>query len=388
LCGPRPSYGYCPLPPLSNSAPEKNIYRLTEFDYGNDIQITVISACGISQVPKLDQTGKYAKYINIPFPDWFYSFSQKKFFHLRIFESFMISFFGTQDMFSAIYLTKVCKEVTAISPDLLLINSFPQYIRFIRSKFPKVKIGLFVRGEMGSSRKYLPLTDLIITNSEGISKYIKELLNGIDIPIEKIPNSLEDSFCTIKKDYSTFHNKFIYTGRIETTKGIRELLMAFALVQKCIPDAKLEIVGGNFNSRKLNNFEQSLLDYTNLHQLNVSFLGELPNQQLPRHLLKADVAVFPSKCLESFGMVALEAMRCGLPVVASRRPGFEELIVNGQTGILIDNPEEIEVLAKTMVNLLRQPSEIERMGKNGYVRSLQFLPSSIKDSFRKIIFSR
>lgn len=386
LCGPRPSYGYCPLPPLTNSAPEKNIYRLAEFDYGDEIQITVISACGLSQVSKFDQTGKYAKYTKVPFPDWFFSFCQNRIFHIRIIETILNYFFRTYDLFSAVYLSRACLEIKKISPDLILINSLPQYMQFIKHRFPTQKIGLFVRGEIGSSRKYLKLMDCIITNSTGISEYVKGLLNGVQIPIEKIPNCLDNSFCTSPKDYSTFRNQVIYTGRIEEVKGVFELLKAFKIVQEQLPKVKLKIIGGNFTKRKLTDYEQLLIDYVTQYQLNVMFTGEIPNKQLPDHLLQADLAIYPSICLESFGMTALEAMRCGLPVIASRRPGFEELIENGQTGIIIDDPGNIEILSGIIIKLLRQPSELKRMGENGYARSLRYLPELSNSSFRNFIF--
>jgi glycosyltransferase involved in cell wall biosynthesis len=259
-------------------------------------------------------------------------------------------------------------------------------MQFIRHRFPKQKIGLFVRGEMGSSRKYLHMMDCIITNSKGISEYVKGLLNGFQIPIQIIPNTLDNTFCKTPKDYSTFQNQVIYTGRIEKVKGVFELLKAFKIVQEQIPEAKLKIIGGDFSKRKLNDYEQLLINYVMQNQLNVMFIGEMPNKQLPGHLLEADLAVYPSICLESFGMVALEAMRCGLPVIASRRPGFEELIENGQTGIIIDDPEDIEVLARIIIKLLRQPSELKRMGENGYTRSLQYLPEMSNSSFRNFIF--
>ena len=385
LCGPRPGYGYNPLPPMTNSAPEKNIYRLAEFDYGPEIQITVISACGKSQHPKMDLSGRISQYINIPFPDWLYTFCRHKLFHTRLIESIINAIFNTYDLFSAIYLSTVIKRIKKISPDLILINSLPQYMVPIRRHFPKQKVGLFVRGEMGRSRKYLPELDLILTNSIGMAEYTKKLLNGVQVPIETIPNSLDKSFCKVPKDYRIFQYQVIYSGRIEDVKGVLELLMAFKIVQEQIHEAKLIIVGGNYKSGKLTLYEQTLLEYALNHELNINFTGEIPNDELSDYLLQADLAVFPSNCLESFGMVALEAMRCGLPVIASRRPGFEELVKENETGILIDDPKDISSLAKIIVNLLKDQTELKRMGKNGHSRSLDYLPEVTNTMFRDIM---
>ena len=84
-------------------------------------------------------------------------------------------------------------------------------------------------------------------------------------------------------------------------------------------------------------------------------------------------------------MVALEAMRCGTPVVASRRPGFEEVVVHGETGLLVDDPTDIPALAEAILQVLRDPELARRMGEAGYRRSLEYTPEKAVERLIEII---
>jgi len=172
---------------------------------------------------------------------------------------------------------------------------------------------------------------------------------------------------------------------MDPLKGVWELLLAFEQVHATLPDARLMIVGGNFGQGPLSDFESKLATFAAEHHLPVEFIGQVPNEELPGYYRQADLAVFPSICLESFGMVALEAMRCGLPVIASRRPGFEELIAEGETGLIVDDPKDISRLADAILQILNNPALCQNMGFAGYTRSLAYSPQSAADQFLRIL---
>jgi glycosyltransferase involved in cell wall biosynthesis len=288
--------------------------------------------------------------------------------------------------FTYTYLQRACKVIKELSPAVILINSLPQYVRFVRLRFPHTPLGLFVRGEMGLSRRYLPLVDFIITNSRGISEYARGLLNGADVPVYQVPNSLEESYCPEPKSYAGEPvRKILYTGRIEPVKGVWELLLAFEQVRQKVPDAALTFAGGHYGKSPLTEFEQKLLVYAREKHLGVTVLGQVPNRELPEVYKQADLAVFPSICNESFGMVALEAMRCGLPVIASRRPGFEELVVPGETGLLVDDPKEPDSIAGCILELIEHPKLLAKMGTAGYEQSLQYVPGASYQQYISIL---
>lgn len=388
LAGPRPQYGFCTVPPLTDSAPERNLYRLTENILDPALEPHTISACGQTQLQQLRQIKSVGRYHWVAFPDTSLRTGSSKIIKNWLISGFCRRFLQAPDLFTCIYLERACRRIRQIAPDLILINGLPQYIRFVRRRFPNTRLGLFVRGEMGESRNYLPQLDLIITNSDGIADYVRTLLGGAKLSVFTIPNTLEETFSNLREPVPEHNGKcIIYTGRIEPIKGVWELLHAFARVQTTVPDARLLIVGGNFGKPALTVYEQKLVNYATGCALNVEFVGQIPNARLPAYYMQADLAVFPSICIESFGMVALEAMRCGLPVVASRRPGFEELVVSGETGLLVDDPTDTEALAQAMLDVLSDSRRASSMAKAGYYRSLQFTPAAAAQQFHAMIDS-
>jgi len=385
LCGPRPTYGFSPVPPLTDSAPERNVFRLSKADYRDRLRVFVVSACSRTQAERLSTGPSDGRYLHVVFPDGTLGLFGTRMLTNRLVNAVSDGLLRTPDLFTRVYLSRACKVISALRPDVIFINSLPQYMRFLRSRFPYTKLGLFARGLMGSSRRYLSLMDGVITNSRGISVYVRQLLDGSPVPVSEIPNSLEMSFSGRRKDNSETGKRIIYAGRTDADKGVLELLRAYRAVRDRIREARLVIVGGNFGQRGLSSYETLLSEYSQENGLDVEFAGQVPNESISQHYLRADVAVFPSMCLESFGMVALEAMRCGLPVVASKRPGFEELVIPGETGVLVADPGNTESLAGAITQVLSNPELSRRLGEAGYKRSLRYTPEAAATQFERIV---
>ncbi len=161
----------------------------------------------------------------------------------------------------------------------------------------------------------------------------------------------------------------LFVGRIEPLKGLETLIRALAYMQKtsqlvCCPHS-LVIVGGDPEETPLNvNAEmarvQALVRELDIRDL-VLFLGKKDQQTLPYYYSAADVVVVPSH-YESFGMVALEAMACGTPVVASQVGGLGFLIRDGVTGYVIPDGEP-ELLGNRLMELILDPQLREKMGR-------------------------
>jgi glycosyltransferase involved in cell wall biosynthesis len=99
----------------------------------------------------------------------------------------------------------------------------------------------------------------------------------------------------------------------------------------------------------------------------VHFLGHVEHGKLPAHYAKADLLVLPSR-MESFGLVLVEAMACGLPVVATRVGGIPEVVEDGVTGLLVP-PNDPEALAEGINSLLEDPDRMKAMGARGRERA-------------------
>jgi D-inositol-3-phosphate glycosyltransferase len=142
----------------------------------------------------------------------------------------------------------------------------------------------------------------------------------------------------------------LFVGRIEPLKGVDTLLRAMALVkQNCrsfICPHYLVIIGGDPEGRPENQTDemqrlQTLCGELGLDEM-VLFLGKRDQNTLPYYYSAAEVVVMPSH-YESFGMVALEAMACGTPVIASQVGGLAFLVKDGETGFFVpaQNPEAL-----------------------------------------------
>jgi glycosyltransferase involved in cell wall biosynthesis len=111
----------------------------------------------------------------------------------------------------------------------------------------------------------------------------------------------------------------------------------------------------------------------------VAFLGSLPHEDVIRCMRAADVFVLPS-LVESFGIVLLEAMGCGLPVVASRVMGIPYLVEDGLNGFLVP-PTDEEVLADRITALLSDPDLRARMREQNRNKAAAYLMPRIADRF-------
>src|SRR5207244_719896 len=107
-------------------------------------------------------------------------------------------------------------------------------------------------------------------------------------------------------------------GRLEPRKGVDTLIRAMALVQKAVPDALLVIVGDGS--------ERAALGALAGDNDNVLFVGHVTDAELSAYVQAADVVCSAALGGESFGIVLLEAMACGKPIVASRIEGYEALV--------------------------------------------------------------
>jgi D-inositol-3-phosphate glycosyltransferase len=161
----------------------------------------------------------------------------------------------------------------------------------------------------------------------------------------------------------------LFVGRIEPLKGLDTLIEAIALMRKdeafencplCLAviggDAQVSDEDMSAEMARLQDLRQQL----GLEDL-ITFLGKRSQDALPYYYSAAEAVVMPSQ-YESFGMVALEAMACGTPVVASQVGGLAFLVQNGFNGFTVP-VDEPQALANCLVDLIQEPDLRERMGR-------------------------
>lgn len=126
----------------------------------------------------------------------------------------------------------------------------------------------------------------------------------------------------------------LFVGRIQRLKGLEVLVRAFATLSDL--DARLLVVGGQPGttpeSREISRL-QHLVAKLGI-EARTTFVGAVAHEQLPVYYSAADVTVMPSS-YESFGLVAVESLACGTPVVATRVGGLTSIVHDGETGLLV-----------------------------------------------------
>ncbi len=170
----------------------------------------------------------------------------------------------------------------------------------------------------------------------------------------------------------------MYVGRIVYHKGLEYFVRAARYLDE--DRAKFVLVGtGDFREELEKIIEDEGL------QDQVLFAGRVPNEELPSYYAASDVCVLPSVSrLEAFGIVALEAMASGVPVIVSDIPGVREVIVEGKHGLLAE-PMNSRDLAGKIRTLLENPDMSERMGENGRERVVdKFTWDQVAEDIEKV----
>lgn len=165
----------------------------------------------------------------------------------------------------------------------------------------------------------------------------------------------------------------LYLGRLHERKGVLELGKAFSRVAIQCPTARLWVAGkdfsnidGYFAKTGLNYIESLRAGWDPAVSQRAYFFGAVTDAEKNFLISQCDVVVVPSR-YESFGLVLLEAMRFGKPVVASAVGGMREIVAPGQTGLLVP-AESPPALAEALLELLDNPNKRQTMGEQGLAR--------------------
>ena len=150
----------------------------------------------------------------------------------------------------------------------------------------------------------------------------------------------------------------LFVGRLEKRKGLRYLLDAFSRLQWELPNTRLLVVGPG------NPDKESHRTMSARNPQNVVFTGRVSYQDLARYYATADIYCSPATGAESFGIVLLEAMAAGKPVVASDIEGYRGVLSHGKQGLLVPKRDPI-ALAESIAYMANNPDLRRRMGELG-----------------------
>ncbi len=206
----------------------------------------------------------------------------------------------------------------------------------------------------------------IVTISDALERFVVDVEG---IPVEKVKTiryglSANVEGCSVEEArqmlQAASHEQIVlFIGRLVEQKGVDVLLRAFAQVRTQHPRARLKIVGDG----GLRNQLETLARQLGIGEV-TQFVGWLTDAQ--RLMPGSDMVVVPSRW-EGFGLVTLEAMRHARPLLVSSVSALPEIVVDGETGLLVP-PDDVTALATALDDLLAHPEKAAAMGKAGRER--------------------
>jgi N-acetyl-alpha-D-glucosaminyl L-malate synthase BshA len=225
---------------------------------------------------------------------------------------------------------------------------------------------------VGNNRSFLPITKFSIEQSDGvtaISNYLrKRTIEEFDIrnPIEVIPNFVNcDLYCRSEKQEERAQWApggepiLMHLSNFRPVKRVTDVVEIFALVREKMP-AKLVLIGDGPDRGSAEWLVRQKCLGRDVH-----FLGK--QDRVQEKLGLADLFLLPSD-LESFGLAALEAMACEVPVIATNVGGLPEVVEHGVDGYLVA-PRDVVAAAKHAIRILSSPDRGREMGQKARINA-------------------
>lgn len=207
-----------------------------------------------------------------------------------------------------------------------------------------------------------------ISASIAVSEAAAEFLaRSVPAPVEIVPNGIDvDRFATPGPPLRGLPpgRWIVWVNRLDPQKGFPVLVRAFARLASELDDVHLLVAGDGVDRDAL-----ELL--SDPHRQRVRMLGTVRHDALPRYLAAADVFVSPAVGQESFGIVLVEAMAAGIPVVASDIPGYREVVRDGTDGLLVP-PQDPDALATAIRQVLQEHELASALVEAGRERAQEF----------------
>ncbi|HEY1890096.1 MAG TPA: glycosyltransferase family 4 protein [Steroidobacteraceae bacterium] len=304
--------------------------------------------------------------------------------------------FRLSSFYYAHYAREVARDIRERNCDLVHLHTISNFIAPIRRANPQARIVLHMHDH--SLADFDPaviaprLEDaaLILACSRFVADEIRQLYPAAAARCHELYNGVDDRFLQITPDPGASRN-VLFVGRLCPEKGVHVLLSAMNEVLLTQPRASLSLVGpldvapkDFVDPHRRDPLFDGLLEYYSrpeayydlicrgVSELNGHALmhGRVANEEIGSQYARAGIFVFPSIWHEPFGIPVIEAMAAGLPVVATRAGAIPEVVVDGETGILVERGDR-DGLAAAICKLLADPHLRERMGAAGRERVRQ-----------------
>jgi len=219
-------------------------------------------------------------------------------------------------------------------------------------------------------RHYLKYVDKIFAISYVLKDALKQnnirnvevIHNGVDINQWNVDNKKLKDF---KKKYNLFNKKIVFfAGRLSALKGGEKIIKAMKIVTEHIPNAVLLVAG------RKDNYANKMLKLAEKENLSIIFTGWIEEDELKSAYYGSDVITTPSIYFDPFNLINIEGMICKKPVVGTCFGGIPEIVVDNQTGYIV-NPLNTQMMAEKIIDLLKNSDKAEQFGLAGYEKVKQ-----------------
>jgi spore coat protein SA len=289
------------------------------------------------------------------------------------------------------YLKQAIHYLKKNPTSIIQVENRPKYVTQIKKYLPRATVWIslhsltFLQPKMISRKQLLTalrLSDRIIVNSQFIKECISSLdrrltsktdVNYLGVDHQRFTlcnaHELEKIKDTDFKSLQLHGKKVIlYVGRLQGIKGVHRLLQAISLLKTRNNDFVLLVVGGStYGKNKQTRYVRWLHHLANQHPEHVLFIPYVPVSEIHNWYRIADVVVTPSIGHEAFGLVNVEAMATGVPVVATEIGGIPEVVKHQHNGLLVPLSNHVEGLANALYEIVSNGKWAKQLGRNGRV---------------------
>ena len=309
------------------------------------------------------------------------------------------SFFGSSWYFRH-YGQCIARELQSVGPAIVHVQNFSQFIPWIKRRNPRAKVVLHMHADwlVELDQRWLQprlaAADAIICCSGYYANGIRAAWPEFADRVHVVYNgAAPEEFADIEEKSTRAEGvrRILFVGRVVPDKGLHILIDAFNGLIEELPRVELLIVGpipvvaraslaihtsreamvrdlARFGGASFEGYLRSRL--TSAAARRVTITGEVPRKALLRYYRDSDLLVLPSILPEGFGIPIVEAACCGLPAVATRRGGIPEVIVDGETGHLVEAGDAAGLRA-AIYDLLTDDVQRHRMGQAARARALR-----------------
>lgn len=371
--------GFLPVPAVEGGAVEQlitNYIEENEVYHYYDIDLFTVKDS------RLDNFNyKYTNIIQVPTR----SIIIRIYYHIR----FKICRLFTNGLDKNYMDRKIAKLCNPYKYDKVLIENNMNIFNLIAKKTTKNNIYFHLHNDFGKNdpakslnktKRVIKKASNIIVVSDFLANKLKKLgaekvsvvYNTIDFSKYHSLTLNEKNKLRNKYGLSNDDIVFTYIGRLEKEKGFDRVVTAFNYLKKSknSPKIKCLVVGDNKKQRSVNN---PLIHYT----------GYIENKNISKIYSISDCIIIPTRVEEAFGMVALESLTMGLPIIASKSGALPELL-NRTSNILIDNNDNFAInLEKNVVELSKDKDLRIQMEKSSQKKSKKY-KMSLKDYYIRV----